>query len=135
MKHVVLETNCAGLSEIHHDLGCGILNIQVQNVSHKSSKQMVCCYRQLFEFTKTSQDYKNNGGISIGCPYIQYWYDRYIEKCHKAECAAKCVQAVGLSLFFIIFLFFCFSFFFHLLVVFLLVQLSFLPHSCIIIKV
>ena len=55
---------------------------------------MVCCYRQLFEFTKTSQDYKNNGGISIGCPYIQYWYDRYIEKCHKAECAAKCVQAV-----------------------------------------
>ena len=69
MKHVVLETNCAGLSEIHHDLGCGILNIQVQNVSHKTSKQMVCCYRQLFEFTKRSQYYKNNSGIAIGRPY------------------------------------------------------------------
>ena len=41
-----------------------------ENVSHKSSKQMVCCYRQLFEFTKRSQYYKNNnGGIAIGRPY------------------------------------------------------------------
>ena len=40
-----------------------------KNVSHKSSKQMVCCYRQLFKFTKRSQYYKNNGGIAIGRPY------------------------------------------------------------------
>ena len=32
---------------------------------------MVCCYRQLFEFTKRSQYHKNNdGGIAIGRPYI-----------------------------------------------------------------
>ena len=39
---------------------------------------MVCCYRQLFKFTKRSQYYKNNGGIALGRPYS-------VENCQKSQ--------------------------------------------------
>ena len=61
--------NCAVYLKVAMVKAMEIQIFKYENVSHKSSKQMVCCYRQLFEFTKRSQNYKYNGGIAIGRPY------------------------------------------------------------------
>ena len=43
------------LSEIVHGLSYGLLNNQVRKVFHNSNKQMVCCCRQLLNYTESSQ--------------------------------------------------------------------------------
>ena len=64
-----------------------------EKVSHKSSKQMVCCYRQLFNFTKRSQYYKNNGGIAIGRPYKDIPWSIHCFQVGVVICVVQLVSA------------------------------------------